>query len=609
MLSGIAKIGKTTIFDWTFLFICLFVYLTMNDNDTLLSSIQTTDGSSSDTAVFVWYVLVAIFGLPGNLLVLAVIGIHRPRRMTSCQMIIFAIGIVDLLGCLNLPLRYQRFFSSDSFPYRAIPFPWCHVAVFTTIAISTMELYLLALAALERYRTVENVNNEPARKTIIVGICACIVIATFSPMFVILYADTNVHRMQCSLTTHTEESQSIIRVAVYVCVFIFPPIAVILVKYIKIALLLRRRVLMWPVPPDSNSPHHPELDSNRRKLDNKVAPNLEISYNCKGSCQSVPGVPGSSKIGISSISLKVQDECSSTPPTDIRHKTIASIHKTPVQHQVRDVQPSTSKSISHISRLFCSVQATTTTITTTTTTTPAPEECCKQVSEYINGTEEDTKTDGQRCSTVEQGQDTIDFESIQLGFLELTHSSIMCNAGNPPMMRDLSDISERRTLKLVAATQQQRQPIVNTWQQLPGAVISDSNSDMVDQIPGVIIRHTINPLLQGGPSSSVDMEIPTIPTFDVAEQSPNQGNHNGRRLYRKVTLMLFIASTVCVLTYCISPLSKILGLDHLEVLKEVIIINYAVNPLIYSIVNECFRDECIELFHSLIQCIRTRIRL
>ena len=140
------------------------------------------------------------------------------------------------------------------------------------------------------------------------------------------------------------------------------------------------------------------------------------------------------------------------------------------------------------------------------------------------------------------------------------------------MMRDLSDISER-TLNLVAATQQQRQPIVNTWQQLPGAVISDSNSDIVDQIPGVIIRHTN--LLQGGPSSPVDMEIPTIPTFDVAEQAPNQGNHNGRRLYRKVTLMLFIASTVCVLTYCISPLSKIFGLDHLEVLKEVIIINYA----------------------------------
>ena len=119
------------------------------------------------------------------------------------------------------------------------------------------------------------------------------------------------------------------------------------------------------------------------------------------------------------------------------------------------------------------------------------------------------------------------------------------------------------------------------FQQLPGVVLEDDENVSSFNLP---------PVSPGAVSKiSTRNQKPTIPTLETAER-----NHNGWNVIRKTTLMLFIATVTCIVTYGLFGITVML-LDVNKVsdfFMEFLLVNHFINPFVYNFVNESFRDEC-----------------
>ena len=130
--------------------------------------------------------------------------------------------------------------------------------------------------------------------------------------------------------------------------------------------------------------------------------------------------------------------------------------------------------------------------------------------------------------------------------------------------------------------------------QLPGTVFS-SHVNMTEEEPK---RRKPTVL-----SLTTSHDIPPIPELG------NNGLDNCTFLYRKVTLMLFIATVVTIGTN-IGLL--VTALADSKILQRVVFdlypVQHAANPFIYSLVNDSFRDDCKSVFSRVSERMRSILR-
>ncbi len=130
-------------------------------------------------------------------------------------------------------------------------------------------------------------------------------------------------------------------------------------------------------------------------------------------------------------------------------------------------------------------------------------------------------------------------------------------------------------------------PSSSSVHQIPGLVMDEHDNE--SQIPPPTMHNTIVQLDSGDSKT----DGPIIPVLN------NQYPHSYR-----VTCMLFIVTLVFFVTYVTSPVMMLFpyGLAR-QFSREFVLINHIINPVIYSIVNEGFRESCI----SFVQRIRERM--
>ena len=471
--------------------------MTPADNVSLsLSSTANATDLENDTniAALMGYVLVAFIGLPGNTLILLVYGRHT-TRMTSSQLIIFSIAVVDFLGCLNLPLRYQLFYNK-LFYSNPLNYSWLKVAISTTAAVTVLELSLLSLAAFERYRAVQNINNmDPLtqvrnRRKILGLIFMCFLITVSLTMFVIIIMLVNRRGTRTGWFLNSAST------LVVFALFIFTTIIFIVGMYIKVGLLLHRRIR-----PDPQVPPQSQLQERSIPCPNK---NIELELEKDDFRSSKQPLPTDAVKGVC--------EESSSQNGDQWWEIVLE----EVRDLNNDVDDSTDDEIVNINAM-----------------------------KYI----------ADRQST----------KNLRTGEIGL------------PSRPAASSVTE-------------------TEQQLPGVVTSEVDIKMTrSDCPSKI--YSVSREIEEATA------IPTIPSENIAEHVPIR--QNKIRLLRKITYMLFIASSVCIVTFSLSPLARVFWPDSYLVFQELFIINYAINPFIYSIVNECFREECMTFFSKVFQSMRS----
>ena len=138
--------------------------------------------------------------------------------------------------------------------------------------------------------------------------------------------------------------------------------------------------------------------------------------------------------------------------------------------------------------------------------------------------------------------------------------------------------------------------------QLPGAVFSshvNNDHEVTEEEPK---RRKPNVI-----SLTTSPDIPPIP--DLGNNERDNELENRMFLYKKTTLMLFIATVVTIGTnvgLLVTPLadSKIVQRVFLELFP----IQHAANPFIYSIVNESFRNDCKIVFSRVSERMRSILR-
>ena len=124
--------------------------------------------------------------------------------------------------------------------------------------------------------------------------------------------------------------------------------------------------------------------------------------------------------------------------------------------------------------------------------------------------------------------------------------------------------------------------------QRPGALLGDNKNASATNSPSIRPRHTF--IVSSG------NEEAAIPTLEEVT------NHKrGLHMITKTTLMLFIATVMCIITYGVVALFvKILDSSEASgFLLELMLIIHVINPFVYNFVNEWFRDECRDVFKKI----------
>ena len=484
------------------------------------TSANMTSLPDPNIAAIIWHVSVAMVGLPGNIMILLVYG--SSTKMTSSQICLYTIAIADLLGCLNLPIRYQFF--QNHFVFLN---PWCKIGESTTIFVTHLELSLLSLAAVERYRAVQNINNNrhTSRVNIFVMVSLCILIAiTFSVLATSLL----------SLCEQANFNSSVRMIAFGV--FVLPFLIIIAVMYLKIALILRRRVGAETPQISPENQLQPEIhfDSNR----SAHPQHIQSQHNLPVHMPKVtsPNVRQQSNPGPSDYQQRGQD-----------FKKISQQH---------------SQSVLGLKNQI-----------------PHEEE-----------------QDGSSEAWNDPSRTITDKDFIEIQFVEVARKRQ--RVGETTSVDWLEDYKDN--IKQLTDAEH-AQAMASHWQQLPGVVIQNDSDTTAEKI----IRPSIARNLAHDPPSSQEDVIPHIPQLDTAEE-PNP-RYSNLWLLRKITIMLFITTTVCVFTFCMVLLSRIFWPENkfiFNVFVDLTIINYAINPFIYSIVNKSFRDEWIICYRKVRQFVR-----
>ncbi len=141
--------------------------------------------------------------------------------------------------------------------------------------------------------------------------------------------------------------------------------------------------------------------------------------------------------------------------------------------------------------------------------------------------------------------------------------------------------------------------LATTWYQLPGTV-KDERDIKMRQSPLPKVQTTT--LRDSCDSRKGEPVIPDL----------NNQNQNNPMVTSRVTLMLFVVTLVFCVTYVLSSMMLFLprgaaGGSVRQFFGNFLLINHAINPVIYSIANIGFRESCINFVHGIRERFRQRI--
>ena len=569
--------------------------------NTTFSSIASNETQLENglRAVYIaWYVLSGSTGLLGNTFILIVF--FHAKRLQTAKIVVSWLAFVDLIGCLTIPFRYLILLQTDKLSKQlciAIP-PILH---FT----STLTLFSLVVAAVERYRAVRFVNklqNYRNDAVLFASIAFSVLLASFagamSRFQVQLdhYEDGTFHCTPVSLESFPDSPDIMEKVTRALSgLIILRCITVITVLYIKIALSLRRRIAAGlpnthrqPNCSTDNSAEHnaAPTDDNNEESKSFQGERWDGIYElCTSPNRESKGVADVNEIEPEILSI------TSNPMTENQGEKYSSLCLKPdlwtrtlsrsASPLALDVVPPQKASamvlphtrvISH-SRDDANLPANTSTSAATTS---------KALSHSSSQT---VKVTRERAATING--------NVSLSSCQLLGVVIGGNENVSPSTRP-------RQIFLVSAGYEEARTVITASNQnaslascqLPGAVLGDNKNASATNSPSIRPRHTF--------MFSSGNEEAAIPTLEEVT------NHKrGLHMITKTTLMLFIATVMCIITYGIVALFfKILDSSEASgFLLELMLIIHVINPFVYNFVNEWFRDECRDVFKKIkIRC-------
>ncbi len=487
---------------------------------------DTTVSKEKAIIIAVWYSLVSIIGIPGNIIVLLTL-ITSSKKMKSIQIIIFWIAIVDICGCSLLPVKYSEVVQRSD---QLVSVTYCSSVKGVQLFIIYWELFLFVSAAFERYLSVRMINQNVhvRRQTAFKLVCistsaaAMFTLAIFIP--VVLQNLDN--RMYC--TPHPSPNVLTFnkRIVGLIPYIIF--IGSVTILYSKIVILLRKRTSQDSKQHAANQ----QLGTNAVHRENgifHVAGTMNPTKFCNNKIGSAPEVKNGLPV------RKEQRTCK-----EFLGETSTS-NPAPIRKEQR-----TCKAAFFGER---------------STTDPDPVQ-------YVSSKK--NKNGGSSVNIIKVNQKKMGANTNQLEFTDLNDIELF-EINECVQHRNESDDNER---------------CLDYLQDIPGVV---DNSIQVNNTklstPKV---HTVVDSIDDQDQATPD--IPELPSEPQNKSKP----------CNKVTLMLFIATLVGV-CFCLFALfgMAILEPAYAIFIYELFLINFAVNPFIYSFVNVGFRKDCLSHFQKL----------
>ncbi len=527
-----------------------------------LTDFNSTQGqnNTSHLMAIIWFTAIGISGLTGNVFVIAVTSSRS--HLKSTHMVIIWLGCIDLIGCLILPLRYKTIYQTEMSP------TVCVVIQFVTIFVHHLNIFTLVMVAIERHKTVKNVSNSRNtndKKDVIELILGCIFVAVIIAIsFVMMVVTFQGDRKSCILHPDSHGNiRVILRAArqfaavISICIFI-----VITVFYLKISKLIRQRT--GPQPQDASQQSPSQVPNHNRDENNVLAPVLAQPLKHTGSQSYSSQQFASSASG--------QDTVAQPRPHSLHQVKSLSVQSLPENAGNEAAEGGFSwwvKVLSDISQLQDN------------------EEFYRDVSDPVSFqfidlefTEEASSSNklSNRTASPEPSLAACPTASVPQRRSEL-ESHVL-----PSLTAYAAASGPRRQFELESDILQlnceDRIPEVSTANQLPGIVMDKHDDEMVIPTAVPVVRNII---LQ---DSTVGNPGPVIPELN------NQDHHTCMSIQGRVTLVLFIAPLVYFVTYGVLSLSLLSdNKTAITFCRHFILVNHAINPVIYSVINKGFRED------------------
>ena len=488
-----------------------------------------------------WYLLVGLTGVLGNTFVLVVF--FQAKRLRTAKLVVSWLAFVDLFGCLTIPFRYLILFEADKLLQPlciAIP-PILHFSGFLT-------LFALVVAAIERYRAVRFVNklqNDKKDNTIV------FVIIAFSVLLALLFGTMSRFQVQLdkyengifyctpvSQESFNDSSDIMEKVtSTLAALIIFCSIFLITVLYVKIALILRRRIA---VPSPQRQPNCSTINS----IEHNSTPFDDEDEDSK-SFQSERWD------GIFEL-------CETLSSPNLESKEVVGINGIkPIMFSIINTDMTEKQHYNHSTK-------------------------CLKMSQSASPLAQDIVLPRKASAMI------------------LPHVRVTSNARHSTNLSANTSTSAATTSKALSHSQSQAvkitpkraaatDPSVSlALRQLPGAVLEDKEN--LSTLNSLSKRPRQLSLVSAG---NEEAAIPTL------EECSN--HKRGLQMITKTTLMLFTATVMCIVTYGFVAIFVMLSESSKagDFVLEFMLIIHVINPFVYNFVNEGFRDECKDFFKKI----------
>ena len=536
----------------------------MADVDTNASSIfalnETQLDSGSQAVYITWYVFAGCIGLPGNIFVFVIF--CNAKRLQTARIVVSWLACVDLFGCLTIPLRYLILFRADKLPQ-----PVC-IAIPPILFFSYhLTLLSLVVTAIERYRALRFPNNHNNGINAIIyvlivsSVLLSVIMAAMS-RFILQQDKYNGDGFSCTsvgFDSFTDYQAPIVVVAE--ALVIFCSISLITALYIKIALILRRRVgtpnLQQPGCSPDGQDTAPSEEQNQRKNSRQDDHWKDVILECNPHQE------------LAETTRKLNKDCTSKT---IELKRVADVNE--VQPEFVSITSLVMNemqrdNISTLNRPGNIIRAPSKSTLHTAVDVVTPVTSSSKILPHAHSS----------VTLASQGDDASLSESM---------TSKMSKAASTTEAAIQSQAVEE-SLQRVTVTPSNQDAPLSLFHQLPGAVAEDNEK-----------LSTMNHLSLGPRQISLiqpKKEEFTIPTLEIDERN----NHIiGRNVIMKTTLMLFIATAMCIITYGLVALTLMFeATKAADFFLEFLLINHVINPFVYNFVNEGYREECRRVFKKM----------
>ena len=508
----------------------------INTTSSTIAMNETQPEYGSQAFYITWYILAGFLGLVGNTFLLVVY--CNAARLRTARLVVSWLAFVDLIGCLTIPFRYLMLFHADK-----LSRPLCIGIPFFVIFSTNLTTFSLVVAAIERYRKVRFINKQYRNDTIIfVSIVLSVLIALSIAAISRLHIQPDTYigdAFHCEPKNHKSSFETLGQIGnvlrILKSLIMFCCIFIITFLYVKIALLLRRRIGI-----------------HRTQQQSDCTPNSEHN-----------AVPREEVVLRMFNSPEEQNETCELWEND----TNPNLNMQPVA-EIDDIMPEI-ESIIPVS-------------------VSEKQQDSVSTSSYLRN---DIWTSSLSRSSSPSTQDAVPASVI---LSPHSTSNLQSNDAYLFTQAKPTSISKVEPESGIVKGTPVRPHVASTlhlnvpFNQLPGVVLEDEN---------ISINHPpVSP--RDVSELSTGNQEPTIPTLESDERN----NHlSGRNLITKTTLMLFIATVICIVTYGLFVIFVfLLDIDKVShFFMEFVLINHFINPFVYNFVNESFRGECRAFFKKL----------